>query len=275
MHLELKSRAMLDLGVIVKPQRSCLGWLIARAASLCLLAAISASNHAEEPTSQQVWTNYILAFPRNEKLYYEMDIETAHQVSGGEPWHYYYGTGMVEYYPAKLVDLTAELVSGYTNQKEEEDSFEVSTRLGIRIRFLKPLIDYYNKSERLPAKRISIANFTRIEQRNFWYQSDRPSLHDWRFRNRLEFRVALNKPNFSRDGLWYLMADWELFLPLGEAQVEERFATKFRVRAGGGYRYSYRWRFELLLQRDDARDTFDEDFEVEAYMVDLRVKMSF
>lgn len=244
---------------------------------LFLLAtlSISVSGRAQEATSQQLWTNYILALPKNEKLYFEMDIETARQVSGGEPWHYYYGTGMVEYYPAKLVDLTAEIVSGYTNQSELEDSFELSARFGIRIRFINTLIDYYNKSERLPAKRISIANFTRLEQRNLWYESDRSSLHDWRFRNRLEFRVALNKPHFSHDGLWYMVADWELFYPLGEEQVEERFATKHRVRAGGGYRYSYRWRFELLLQRDDARDTLDEDLEVEAYMIDLRVKMSF
>lgn len=122
----LPSRAILDRAVIVKQQRPCLGRLLARAASLILVASFSASSHAQEATSEQIWTNYILAFPRSEKLYYEMDIETAHQVGGGEAWHYYYGTGMLEYYPAKLVDLTAELVSGHTNQAELEDSFELS-----------------------------------------------------------------------------------------------------------------------------------------------------
>jgi hypothetical protein len=113
----------------------------------------------------------------------------------------------------------------------------------------------------------------RIEQRNFWYSSDRPSSNDWRFRNRFELRFALNKANLATDGVWYLMADWEWFLPLSGEQSAERFSTKNRVRAGAGYRWKYRWRFELLLQRDQDRDTLEDDFDIDAHVVDLRVKM--
>ena len=229
---------------------------------------------AQEEVSQQVWTNFIMAFPQSDKLYYELDAETAHQISGGEPWRYIYGTGMVEYYPSKLFDLTGELVVGVTDQDRLEDSFEVSTRWGFRTHFLNTIIDKYNRWEQFPSRKIGLANLMRLEQRNFWYTSSRPSSHDWRWRNRVELRVAINKPDMATDGVWYLMADWEWFVPMS-GQTSERFSTKFRKRYGGGYRWRYKWRFELLFQIDDARDTLADDFDVEAYMVDLRAKMFF
>ena len=141
---------------------------------------------------------------------------------------------MVEYYPAKLIDLTGEIVSGATYQKISEESLELSVRLGIRVHFLNTMMDNYGDWERFPSKKLGIANLMRIEQRNFWYSSDRPSSHDWRFRNRFELRFALNKPNLATDGVWYLMADWEWFLPLSGEQSPERFSTKNRS-AGRGW----------------------------------------
>jgi len=80
-----------------------------RGASICaragfyvvlLCAAFVPSGHTEDlETSDQVWMNFVMASPRSEKLYLEYDIEAAKQVSGGDPWHYLYGTGVIEYYP--------------------------------------------------------------------------------------------------------------------------------------------------------------------------------
>ena len=60
------------------------------------------------------------------------------------------------------------------------------------------------------------------------------------------------------------MADAEWFVPMSTEEAPERFAQKFRARAGIGYRRDYKWRFELVAMRDDAKDTLDEEFEVEA-----------
>ena len=36
-----------------------------------------------------------------------------------------------------------------------------------------------------------------------------------------------------------------------------------------------RWRYSLLLQRDQARDTLEDDANVDVYAVDFRVQMFF
>lgn len=235
---------------------------------------------AAEDASKQIWANLILSRPKSEKLYLEYDIEGARQVSGGEPWSYLYGTGLVEYYPNGFIDLTGELSTGFTRQTSEENSFEATVRLGARLHlitqiFNSPFIEEI-RPERMSGKKFSIANLARFEFRNFWYSGDRPSSSDIRFRNRIEFKLALNESSLAEDGVWYLIADTEWFVPMNdEDQAAERFATKRRIRAGIGFRQSYEWRFEFLAMRDTVRDTLEGDIELDANILDLRVKWFF
>jgi len=243
------------------------------------VSTFSSVSSAEEPsaaTSKQIWANFIISRPKSEKLYFEYDIEGARQVSGGDPWRYIYGTGLLEYYPSRWVDLTGELTTGFTQQSAEENSFEATVRLGVRLHLLtqifnSPLVTKI-RPERMSGKKVGIALLSRVERRNFWYNGDRPSSSDVRWRNRLEFKIALNESNLATDGVWYLMADAEWFVPLGNDEAPERFATKRRTRLGLGYRRSYQWRFEVLAMRDEARDTLQDEIDVEALMLDLRIK---
>jgi hypothetical protein len=245
---------------------------------LCAIAIPIQSNAQEsaQEASKQLWANLILSLPKSEKLYIEYDIEGARQVSGGEPWKYLYGTGLVEYYPSGYFDLTGEVSTGFTRQSREEDSFEATVRLGVRFHLLSQI---FNSSlvkeirpERMSGKKLGISFLSRIERRKFWYSGDRPSFDDLRWRNRLEFKFALNEPSLANDGVWYLMADGEYFTPIGDDKAPERFATKYRLRLGLGYRLSYKWRFEVLAMRDEARETLEDEIEVDAYMLDLRLK---
>jgi hypothetical protein len=243
------------------------------------VSTFSSVSSAEEPsgeTSKQIWANFILSRPKSEKLYFEYDIEGARQVSGGDPWRYIYGTGLVEYYPNGWVDLTGELTTGFTKQSAEENSFEATVRAGIRLHLINQI---FNSSlvteirpERMSGKKVNLSLLSRIERRNFWYNGDRPSSDDVRWRNRIEFKFAINEPNFSTDGVWYLMADAEYFSYIGDDKPPERFASKRRIRLGLGYRHSYEWRFEVLAMRDEARETLEAEIEVDAYMLDLRLK---
>jgi hypothetical protein len=241
-----------------------------------LLPAVAIAQQQE--TSKQVWGNFILSLPQSEKLYLEYDIEGATQVSGGDDWNSLYGTGVVEYYPNAFLDLTGEAVTGYTNQTSGENSFEATARLGFRLHLIRQIFNssFVKKirSERMSGQRFSIANFARMEYRNFWYSSDRPSEDELRFRNRVETKFALNSPSLSADGTWYFIGDVEWFVPIGD-QVAERFATKRRIRAGFGYRRNYVWRFELLAIGDNTRDTLEDSGEAESRMLDLRVKRFF
>ena len=66
------------------------GCRLLTAALLPLDCAASLASTASEmdDVSDQIWFNYILAFTQSEKLYVEVDVEAAAQVSGGEPWQY-------------------------------------------------------------------------------------------------------------------------------------------------------------------------------------------
>jgi hypothetical protein len=227
-------------------------------------------------TSGQIWGNFITAFPRSEKLYLEADAELATQVSGGgDDWGSVYGTGLVEYYPNDFLDLTGELVAGYTDQNANDDSWETTVRFGLRLHFLRQFVrSTFMKrirKERMSGNRFSIANLARFEYRNFWYDGDLPDTSDWRFRNRIETKFALNRSDLGEDGVWYLIGDIEWFVPLDEPEAPERFATKQRLRLGVGYRHNYHWRFSGLAMADNARDTLDGDIEADARMINLRV----
>jgi hypothetical protein len=250
-------------------------------AFLCAVTAALPLNAQEPPedASRQIWANLILARPTTQKLYLEYDIEGAYEVSDEDPFKSLFGTGMVEYYHKPWLDLTGELVTGFSRLGADENSFEASLRLGARFHLGNNVfwawLPEKSRPEILPKKRYSAGVLFRLEHRNFWYSTDRPSAADLRFRGRLELKLALNKPNLGTDGVWYLIADGEWFVPLGNDETAERFATKGRARLGIGYRRSYAWRFEILAQRDEARETLEDAKDVEAYMIDLRVKWYF
>lgn len=261
-------------------RRACRHRLVAAKVAALLLCASSpelAAQEVTEDTSRQLWGNFITAFPRSEKLYLEADAEVATQVSGGgDDWGYVYGTGLAEYYPNDFLDLTGELVAGYTDQNANEDSWEATLRFGLRLHLLRQFVRSTFieriRKERTSGNRFSIANLARFEYRNFWYDGDLPDSSDWRFRDRIEMKFAVNRDDLGEDGVWYLIGDVEWFVPLDDAEeAPERFATKRRVRLGLGYRHSYRWRFSALLMADNARDTLDGDVEADARMIDLRV----
>jgi len=243
---------------------------------LCMSTRELTAQVVTENTSRQIWGNFITAFPQSEKLYLEADAEIATQASGGgDDWGYVYGTGLAEYYPSDWVDLTGELVAGYTDQNASEDSWEATLRFGLRLHLLRQIMSSSFlggiRRERVSGNRFSIANLARFEYRNFWYDGNSPDTSDWRFRDRIEMKFALNRNDLAEDGVLYLIGDLEWFVPLDEPKAPERFATKRRVRLGLGYRQNYRWRFSVLLMGDNARDTLDGDVEADARMIDLRI----
>jgi len=242
------------------------------AGALALFAAVAAAQE-ETPAevSNQIWGNVILAYPRSARLYTELDLEPKVQVSGGEPWRNVDATPLVEFYPYSLIDLTAEVTVGRTRQSQEEKSWELTPRIGIRFHLVKRLWSQFDH-ERIPLSRLSLANLWRLEYRNLWYSGDHLSSHQARIRNRTELKLALNNDKLSVDGTLYLFTDLEFFIPLGE-DVPERFATKWRIRAGFGYRLSRKWRFEALYIRDFGRETLDEEGDIEMNALNLRLKL--
>ena len=181
-------------------------------------------------------------------------------------------TPAVEYYPNRWMDVVGETAIARTRQSNELSSVEVTPRLGVRLHLLSNLRTM--RPGPRPLGRVSVANLSRVEWRNFWYSDDTPASHESRFRNRIELKVRLNHEELSRDKTAFLIADFEFFVPLSD-DVSERFATKRRTRMGLGYRRDSKWRFELLFIRDGTRTTDAGRFAVAANIVDFRTKVLF
>jgi hypothetical protein len=155
------------------------------------------------------------------------------------------------------------------------NSIELTPRAGVRFHVLtRDRPRHLHIPERPPKQRIVIRDRVLVEWRNFFYTGAGSGTDSSvRFRNRLEYQAALNKPTTSDDGARYFLADWEWFVPLGDPA--ERFANRQRIRAGFGYRRSAGWRFEGVYIWTRSRDTTEESFKTSDNIIDFRVKRVF
>jgi len=239
--------------------------------TLLLLLAVTGGAWAQE-TSGQVWGNVTLAFPRGERLLFELDFEPKAQVSGDDTWRGIDVTPAIERSLNRWFEIVGEVGVGRTKQSTTVTSTEVTPRIGFRAHLFNNLRTMLPGQHRLG--RVGIANLARIEWRNLWYTDETPNSHEARFRNRAEIRVGLNHAEMSLPKTLYLTADFEFFVPL-TGDVEETFAAKMRGRIGLGYRRDDRWRFEILYIRDGTRETREGQFARSANIVDFKLKMLF
>jgi Protein of unknown function (DUF2490) len=225
-----------------------------------------------QSASAQIWGNVILDFPRGQRLLYEIDFEPKAQFSGDDTWRGIDIDPTIEFSPNRWVELVSELNLARTKQSNDVSSWEVSPRIGARFHFLNNLRTMLPGRYRLG--RVGIANFSRFEWRNLWYSDDTDPSHQTRFRNRVELKIGLNHADMSLDQTLYLIADYEIFVPLSD-DIPERFASKARLRTGLGYRRDKKWRFEVLYIRDGTRQTEGGSFETSANIVNFRMKLFF
>lgn len=236
---------------------------------------------AHAQANLQLWGNITFNWIKGDRLTYEIDLEPKTLLSApeGEPgWRNLDTTPSVEYAWKNWLDVTGELVTGFTKQTDDEDSFELAERVGMRFHLLSrnlPTLvrDRPIKSERPPKRRLILRDLTRIEQRSLFYTDDEPNSNTWRFRNRFELLFPLNREKITDDGAKYLTSDWEWFVPLGDPT--ERFANKQRIRAGWGYRRNVHWRFEALYMWTRSRDTAQDSFNTSDNIINFRMKRVF
>lgn len=228
----------------------------------------------EDDTSKQIWADLILGFPQSDKLYFDVGLRTEQQVSGGEPYRAYQAVPLVAYFPGSWVDLIGDFVFKYTNQADGLNTFELRPRIGARFHILANFRERRG-FERIPTSKFYIGTLLRLEWRNFRYSDGRPNEKDTRFRARIETKIALNQSKLNQPGTLSVLFDGEAFVTLSDEAASERFASKFRVRIGLKYRFSYKYRLELLYLGDDNRDPEDEDLSVDTRMLDLKLKVLF
>jgi hypothetical protein len=231
---------------------------------------------ASAQTTTQLWGNLTFNWVKSDRLVYELDFEPKALLDApeGEPdWRNLDVTPNVEYSLRPWLDLVADTTIGRTMQTDDLDSTEVTPRLGVRFHLFSRA-QKFRVREHAPRRRIVVRDLVRFESRNFFYSGgDVESESTFRFRNRLEFLLPLNRERITDDGAGYWLADWEWFVPLDDA--DERFGNRQRIRTGIGYRRSFNWRYELLYVWTRSRNTLDEGFSTTENIIDVRVKRLF
>jgi len=225
----------------------------------------------------QGWMNTIIGYNALDQLYLEADFEYKRLLSpSDDPWNNLDITLLGEYYPVRLLDLSIEIINGKTRQSSDLSTYEATQRLGARWYILQRGHNLFKLSAGTDGapKRFELSNFVRFEHRNFDYYDDMDPKQEWRFRNRTQFVAALNKKSFNENRMIRMLADIEFFIPFGK-DITERYASKYRLRVGPGYRHNYRWRFDLFYQLDSSRDDIHDRFNVSTHMIDLRVILVF
>ncbi len=245
-------------------------------ALLTLALALFTFRDANAQTGLQLWGNVTIDWVKNDRLVYEIDFEPKALVivpEGQAGWRNLDTTPSITFSAKNWVDLTAEMVSGFTKQTDDVGTFELTPRFGAEFHLLSRELPRMTRRERPPRFRVVLVNYFRVEWRNFVSSNDSPNESAWRFRNRLGLSFPLNREKTTDAGACYLISDFEWFLPLSDPA--ERFANRQRFRIGLGYRRSFNWRFEALYMWTRSRHTIEESFDTTERIIDIRVRRVF
>lgn len=234
------------------------------------LLALPPGAAAQDPSSQ-LWGDLGLVLPRNNAEWlFSVDAKPKVQFSGSEKWWKVNLQSTAVYQAPRLFDLVGDLMLGFTKQNDDVETLELVPRVGIRVHLISDVRDVRPVGRM--AQRIGLATTARLEHRHFWYYGTgaaTDSSNDWRLRLRLETRIGLNSADRSRPGTWFLFADAEAFIPLGDRNPET-FANEWRFRVGPGFRSSHAWQFDLLYIHDITRNTLQDSFGADVNAIDLR-----
>lgn len=249
-------------------------WRLRRAlaATSVLVAGGLFASPVAAQTDKQIWGALTLQWVKSHRLTYSVDIEPKVLVAKPEDqpgWATLDVTPKAEYTRGKWIDVVGELHLGRTRQTDDQGSFEVTPRLGLRFHLFSNVVDELIK-DRQPRRRFLVRNFARVEWRNLYYSDDTPQSFTLRFRDRVETLFPLNRPRVTDDGALYASADAEWFWT--QRHPPERFANKQRVRAGIGYRRNAAWRTEVLYVWDRSRNAAHSAFSTTAGAIDVRVR---
>lgn len=195
--------------------------------------------------SNQVWGEYMFNLPFANA--YNIELASSYSTVLDDPkWRAFDVQVTPEYSITQHIDVMAALYTGKTFQSQSLTTTEFREMLGARFHFT-------------PHKRILTRLLVRFEQRNIKNDETDEWKHSMRSRFRAETLTPINKKTmFDGDKLVYLILDAEAFVVMDQ-DVEERFANRFRLRAGLGYRLNYNFRFEFLYTLQESRNTIEED----------------
>jgi hypothetical protein len=221
---------------------------------LVALVALMPVSRVAADNTLELWGNLMAEWQVTPRWLLTFDAEPKMLLVGAGQWETVDLTTTPEFAVTRWLDLMAELVTGYTVDSQHPNTTEVTERLGLRLYLIR--------------SRFQLRDTFRFEQRNRFY-SDATSDHLFRTRNRVEMRYVLNRERTSQPGAVIVIADFEYFIVV-DHEAQERYASRYRIRAGIGYRLDPAWRVDLLYMYQRSRNTYDVPFSTSENIIDLR-----
>ena len=243
----------------------------ATALGVALCALTTASARADD-SNTQLWGTATLNWIKSPQFTLGLDIEPKVVVSkpAADPaWATLDLTPSVEYTRGNWFDAVGELLVARTRQTDDVNTTEITPRIGFRFHILPNLANRF-LNERLPKRRLVIRDYLRFEWRNLYYSTDEPDSSTFRMRNRFELQYPLNRSRVTDNGAVYGLSDVELFWT--SEDLQERYASKERVRFGVGLRRSRAWRFEGVYVWDRSKKTATDGRTTADSAIDIRIK---
>lgn len=226
-----------------------------RLITLFILLSFSARG---QQSSTQLWNEYMFNVPFGKA--YNLELAATYSTVLESPkWRSLDFQATPEWAVSRHLDVMGAVLVGSTVQNESLTTFEIREMLGARIHFT-------------PNRRILARLLVRLEQRN---QLDR-EIDSWetshRARIRAETIIPINKKSMSAgDKLMYSILDAEGFV-VTDQNVMERFANRYRLRAGLGYRFNNSFRLEFIYTLQESRNTLEGDGITTDHIFRLRLK---
>lgn len=207
-------------------------------------------------TNEQLWIEYMLNYPFANNWNLENSV-TYSTLMGTPKWRAYDYSAALERSVTNHIDLIAQGIVSYTKQTDNKSTLELRPILGTRLHVT-------------PNSRIQTRLLLRLEQRNFKNLETQEWSKVYRPRARVEAIIPINKKSYFEDKLWYAITDVEWLFVVED--VEERFANRFRLRLGGGYRVHYGLRLEFLYMLQESKNTIEDNFVTSDNIFRFRVK---
>lgn len=223
---------------------------------VCLSLFLFSSPLKAQKANSQVWFEYMLNSPFANSFNLENAI-TYSTVLESPRWYAFDYAPTLEWSVNQNVDVIGQVVFSYTKQNESYNTFELRPVIGSRIHIT-------------PHQQIQSRVLLRLEQRNFRNLETKEWDQVYRPRVRFESIIPINRKSYYNDKLWYGLLDAEWLFVTDD--VEERFANRFRLRVGGGYRLNYSLRFEILYMNQQSRDETENGFVTIDNVIRFRIK---
>lgn len=196
--------------------------------------------------TEQMWLEYkpTLAFKKD----YKLAMRGSFRTNFVEPrWRTFEVRLMPEKKLTKHFDIVASLSFLETLQYESFSTTEIRPALGARFHFL-------------PGRRVSSGLLARVEFRNIYEQEAKEWTYTTRPRLRIFASIPLNEKSMSLNNVLYATSYFEFFYQNDE-DVQERYANRYWIRLGLGYKLNKKIKFELLYNRQDSKNTIDTSYE--------------